>query len=126
MYTKHLLVCCRLILLTSIVTLLAPGRLGAIPANGEPFQFVQPNGVTITLRVRGDEWFSWHETLDGRPVVQAADGFWVYAAAGAGLGTATTRKVGIDSPKGDPWQPEPDAARKNWIASQRATATAAS
>ena len=40
----------------------------------------QPDGTTFTLHLRGDEFFSWHETADGYAVVKdPADGFWKYA-----------------------------------------------
>jgi len=39
----------------------------------------QPDGSTVIVRQWGDEWTHGLETLDGYTIVQAADGFWVYA-----------------------------------------------
>jgi hypothetical protein len=51
----------------------------AVPANPEPVEIVQPDGTKFKMRIRGDEYFSWHETVDGYAVVKDADGFWKYA-----------------------------------------------
>lgn len=51
----------------------------AVPANPEPVEVVQPDGTKFKMRIRGDEYFSWHETADGYAVVKDTDGFWKYA-----------------------------------------------
>ncbi|MCX6872423.1 MAG: M6 family metalloprotease domain-containing protein [Verrucomicrobia bacterium] len=52
----------------------------AVPACPEPAALAQPNGAKVQLHLRGDEFFSWHETADGYAVVKdAADGFWKFA-----------------------------------------------
>lgn len=54
------------------------GAVWAVPANPTPFTRTQPDGSTITLRVRGDEHFSWLEDLAGHTVVRDGDKY-VYA-----------------------------------------------
>ena len=52
----------------------------AVPASPEPVEISQPDGAKIRLRLRGDEYFSWHETTNGYVVVKdAGDGFWKFA-----------------------------------------------
>lgn len=52
----------------------------AVPADPMPREVTQPDGTKFKLRLRGDEYFSWHETEDGYAIVQdAKDGFWKYA-----------------------------------------------
>ena len=52
----------------------------AVPADPNPREVTQPDGTTFQLRLRGDEYFSWHETVEGYTVAKdSADGFWKYA-----------------------------------------------
>ena len=61
-----------------------PGVANAVPANPEGREVVQPDGKKITLHLRGDEFFSWHETAEGHAVVKdTVDGFWKYAQPAA-------------------------------------------
>lgn len=48
----------------------------AVRAYPYPVNFMQPDGSVITLRIHGDESFSWKTTLDGRPVFQDRDGYY--------------------------------------------------
>lgn len=58
----------------------------AVPASPEPVEIAQPDGTKIRLRLRGDEYFSWHETTNGYVVVKdAGDGFWKFARPVSGL-----------------------------------------
>jgi len=45
-------------------------HLEAMPADPRPFDFTQPDGSKVTLRLRGDEFFHWHEDLEGFTVVR--------------------------------------------------------
>ena len=67
----------RLILLFFIVwsTLL----LMADPANPHPHIVFQPDGDSITLIFKGDEYAHWRETKNGLIVMRDTDGFWKYA-----------------------------------------------
>lgn len=51
----------------------------AVPADPRPHTYVQPNGDTLTVRLRGDEHFHFHTTLDGHLIKQAEDGYFYYA-----------------------------------------------
>ncbi|MCX7009924.1 MAG: M6 family metalloprotease domain-containing protein, partial [Kiritimatiellaeota bacterium] len=56
----------------------------AVQADPEGREAVQPDGTKFTLHLRGDEFFSWHETEAGHAVVKdATDGFWKYAKPAA-------------------------------------------
>lgn len=50
----------------------------AVPADPTPFTFVQPDGTRILLRTRGDEFFHWHEDMNGYTVIRQENRF-VYA-----------------------------------------------
>jgi M6 family metalloprotease-like protein len=79
----------------------------------------QPNEVTFTGRIWGDEFFYWAETEDGYRFVQSGDGWYYYAALdGSGEFTKTTYKVGIDSPPASSYQLERTQARIDEINQQ--------
>jgi M6 family metalloprotease-like protein len=69
-----------LILGASLVT---TGPLLAAPANSTPFSYIQPNGTKVMLRLRGDEFFHWHEDLAGFTVVAKGEAYY-YAQLNAG------------------------------------------
>ncbi len=65
----------------------------------------QPNGVTFTGRIWGDEFIYWAETQDGYRFVQSGDEWYYYATLNVqGEYTATTYKVGIDTPPASSYQ----------------------
>ena len=49
----------------------------AAKANPEPMTFVQSDGTEITVRLYGDEHFSWYATLDGVLLVRTDNDFFV-------------------------------------------------
>lgn len=51
----------------------------AMPAKPGKVVMTQPDGTKIEAYVRGDEWFSYYETLDGKVLMPAADGALKYA-----------------------------------------------
>ena len=53
--------------------------LYAIPANPEPITFIQPNGDTLTIRIKGDERIHWRETMDGYTLLFNKEGYLTYA-----------------------------------------------
>ena len=63
--------------------LAAPIAAWAIPADPLPFEAQQPDGTTIKLQARGDEYFHWIEDLDGHTVVLNNAGTYVYAVLDA-------------------------------------------
>ena len=80
-------------LLLACLALRAVTPAGAVPASPAGVEVVQPDGTKFRLRLRGDEFFAWHETADGYVVVKdSADGFWKYAQ------TATNRVAFVAIP----------------------------
>ena len=51
----------------------------AVPANPKPATFIQSDGSEITVHLRGDEFFSWFETVDGYTLLRKENGDFVYA-----------------------------------------------
>jgi M6 family metalloprotease-like protein len=75
----------RLLFLLPAWFLVSPEHVNAMPADPMPYEFTQPDGSKVTLRLRGDEFFHWYEDMDGFTVLRNGDKF-VYAkvnAAGA-------------------------------------------
>src|ERR1700731_4115307 len=76
----------KIILLQSLVVVGALHALNAnaMPANPSPVRFVQPDGGTIWLSTKGDEFQGWQQSLDGYTVVKnPVTGFFEYAKPGA-------------------------------------------
>ena len=74
----------RLIVLAFFV-LLAAGvqQAHAIQASPNPIVVKQPDGTTVTLNIRGDEWFNWYEDETGYTVLfNSAEEEYVYAQLG--------------------------------------------
>ncbi|GEM_PF-1037751 len=96
------------------------GRVAAAPAAPIDFTLTQPDGTTsFTARQWGDEWNHGIETADGYSILQAEDGWWVYAGAqvdgslAPALNGSGVRKVGIDSPEGLPLHLRPGEMKVN-------------
>lgn len=84
--------CCAMLLLFAAI------RLEAIIASPSPVALKQPNGLNITLNIRGDEWYSWFEDLNGYMVV-LDQGQYVYATSTPTSGLIPTALlVGRDDP----------------------------
>lgn len=67
----------------------------AVPAYPKPKTYVQPDGTTVTYRLRGDERLHWMETTDGYMLQRSADGYLCYARRGeAGLEAADVYRGG--------------------------------
>ena len=74
-----------------IAMLLGVASLWARPGYSKPIDVPQPDGTTVTLLMRGDEFLNFITTIDGYTVVKGADGFYHYADKGAdGQLTATS------------------------------------
>jgi len=75
----------RLRLIASAVLASGASFLYAVPAAPEGIDAMQPDGRAFRLHLRGDEYFSWHETAEGYAVERdATDGYWKYARPAAG------------------------------------------
>ena len=73
-----------------IAMLLGVASLWARPGYSKPVDVPQPDGTTVTLLMRGDEFRNFITTIDGYTVVKGADGYYRYAdKANDGQLTAT-------------------------------------
>ena len=69
-----------LMLLSACVAGWPPQFASAVPARPDGVEVAQPDGAKFRLHLRGDEFFSWHETADGYAVARdTTDGFWKFA-----------------------------------------------
>lgn len=62
-----------------LVMLLGVASLWARPGYSKPVDVLQPDGTTVTLLMRGDEFQSFMTTVDGYTVIKGDDGFYRYA-----------------------------------------------
>lgn len=81
--------------LTIIITalLLYVAAAMAVPAYSGICQIKQPDGSTLSIRLIGDEYLSFHTTADGYTIVKNTEGWYVYAEKHNGELVATTRKA---------------------------------
>ena len=86
------------------LTLGASDPAWAVSAAPDGLEVTQPDGKTFRLHLRGDEFFSWHETAEGFAVLRdSSDGFWKYARPAAGRAAfevVTKARVGSADPLG--------------------------
>ncbi len=74
--------------------------------------FTQPNDVSFTGRIWGDEFIWWAETENGYRFIQSGDGWYYYATLDQnGEYAPTNYKVGIDTPPISSYQLERSQAR---------------
>ena len=62
-----------------VTMLLGVASLWARPGYSKPVDLRQPDGTTVTLLMRGDEFYSIMTTTDGYTVIKGDDGFYRYA-----------------------------------------------
>ena len=85
--------------LAALVWLCAAREAGAMMADPRPFDYIQPDGTKITLRLRGDEFCHWHEDTNGFTVAQVGNAF-VYASLDTqNRLAATALKIGKTDPR---------------------------
>ncbi len=71
------------VIMTIVALLLgAVQTIQAVPAKRTPFEVVQPNGDTLTVRLVGDERWHAHYTADGYLIAQNKKGYYCYAKWG--------------------------------------------
>ncbi|MFC1800355.1 hypothetical protein ACFL2Z_05580 [Candidatus Eisenbacteria bacterium] len=69
--------------LLMIVLLASSSVVFAVPANRDAIRtLVQPDGSSFEVRLAGDEWLHWYETVDGYTVARSDEGYWTYAVRG--------------------------------------------
>ena len=94
-----------LLLFLMCVCVIAGGsqRAWAVPAWPHPVPTTQPDGTPVTVRLFGDEWYHYYESLEGFAIVQTEDGWWSYAGLTAeGRYAPTEHRLG----KADPTLPD--------------------
>lgn len=69
----------------SILTACISVGIYAGPTDDTPFTVIQPNGDTITIRLKGDEFGSWYEDSHKQVIMKNDAGLWVYAQADNGM-----------------------------------------
>lgn len=62
---------------------LLPGNLQAVPAYPGVVDFKQPDNRSLSVRLFGDEFFHWAETVDGYAILFNERGYYEYAAVDA-------------------------------------------
>ncbi len=74
------------------------GAAFGVPANSKVWTFTQPDGTTFQAVLLGDEFYSYHQTLEGEIILQDRDsGEWFYAELRAdGSLQKTPARVGQD------------------------------
>lgn len=62
-----------------LIFLLAANISQAMPAHPGPLDYTQPDGSTLTMFLKGDEYVHWAETTDGYTLLHNKEGYYVYA-----------------------------------------------
>ncbi len=75
--------------LIAAALLTIPTLCGAVQAYRTPQVFTQPDGTQVTLSQRGDEFFHYYLTDDGRMVMSNGEGYYFAQPDAAGLPTAS-------------------------------------
>ena len=71
-------------------------QLFAVPANPAPATFIQSDGSEVTVHLRGDEFFSWHETVDGYTLLRQDNGDFVFATLDPNFELVSTQMLASD------------------------------
>jgi hypothetical protein len=102
-----------------VLMILSNRNMQTAPFDTGMFTLTQPNDVTFTGRIWGDEFIYWMETENGYRFVQTFDGWYFYATLDQnGEYAPTNYKVGIDSPPASSYKLERSQSRLNEIADE--------
>ena len=94
-------------------------NLSAAPFDTGMITLNQPNNVTFTGRIWGDEFIYWMETENGYRFVESYEGWYYYATLDQnGEYAPTNYKVGINPPPASSYKLERSQARLNEIADE--------
>jgi len=66
-----------------LVTIFATLKMSAVPAYPHPIEVAQPDGTTLTVTLKGDEFASWAESSDDYTLLRNSKGFFEYAQENA-------------------------------------------
>ncbi|HSW55978.1 MAG TPA: immune inhibitor A domain-containing protein [Ignavibacteriaceae bacterium] len=106
-------------ILLTVFILFNGSKINSAPFDSGMITLTQPNDITFTGRIWGDEFIWWAETEDGYRFVQTFDGWFYYATLNQnGEYTPTNYKVGIDLPPASSYQLERTQARLDEIKEQ--------
>jgi len=64
--------------LSALLLIMVPA-LYAVPADPNPVTLTQPNGETLTVKIKGDERINWYESMDGYTLLFNQSGYLSYA-----------------------------------------------
>jgi len=68
--------------ISMVFAFFAASESEAIPASPFPFTVTQPDGTTLSLYRRGDEFRNWIENAEGYTMIKnEATGYWEFAAS---------------------------------------------
>ena len=67
------------LLFNLLITFMCIATMEAAPALPVKHQLTQPDGTTLTVYLRGDEFMHYYETVDGLVLQKSLDGFYCYA-----------------------------------------------
>lgn len=105
--------------LIALLIILSIRNLQAAPFDTGMITLRQPNDVTFTGRIWGDEFIYWMETENGYRFVETFEGWYYYATLDQnGEYAPTNYKVGIDSPPSASFMLERSQARLIEIADE--------
>ncbi len=106
-------------ILLGILILSAGIEIKPAPFDTGMITLTQPNNVTFTGRIWGDEFIYWMETYNGYRFVETFEGWYYYATLDQnGEYAPTNYKVGIDSPPASSYKLERSQARLSEIAEE--------
>jgi M6 family metalloprotease-like protein len=86
------------LMLLAAVLMLWSGTAWGVSASPDPVVVKQPDGSSITLFLKGDEYFHWNEDATGFPVVRSTGGSWVYAIEQLGQLAPSSVQAGSADP----------------------------
>jgi hypothetical protein len=103
-------------ILLSVLILTIGIEIKPAPFDTGMITLTQPNDVTFTGRIWGDEFIYWAETENGYRFVETFEGWYHYATLDQnGEYAPTNYKVGIDSPPASSYKLERSQARLSVI-----------
>jgi M6 family metalloprotease-like protein len=62
-----------------LMNLMLCQQVFAVTASPYPFDYQQPDGSVVKIKMMGDEWVRWAETMDHYTLLRNAEGAWEYA-----------------------------------------------
>jgi len=111
------------IIVSAAFVLCAAPESSAKPASPFPFTVELPDGTTLELYKRGDEFRNWTESADGYTVLENNEGYWEFAESKDGklVSTGVIYRPGTTPPFGVEKHEKPEVSAKfHKVISERA------